>query len=357
MAFTHGKNARLWIDQWELTSYFNEFTMAAKAGVADATVFGKGAKSYIGGLKEGTISAKGFYDAGASANDQELAQALGRQTNMNVSLTPTGKTAAGTRGIIAYAAETDYSIMNPVDNVVAVSFSAQADSGLSTGVFLYDPTTPAITTAVSSAATGNGKATTTLLVASNGGVIATIATWANPAPGSLAVTSTTGFSATGGTALVVTAGPVGVAYIAYTSIDATHLLGCTFIGGTGGAATVATGANVDMGLIDAGGVTTSTGLVCNFHVLTLTGTGANGTLVPVLQHSADAHTWVDLIGGASSYAFATPTFNTVTVPAGPGACVGLVPANVTINPYLRLTLTTTIGTTFSTTFLATMARQ
>ena len=37
--------------------------MAAKAGVAETTVFGAGAKTYIGGLKEGTVSAKGYFGA------------------------------------------------------------------------------------------------------------------------------------------------------------------------------------------------------------------------------------------------------------------------------------------------------
>ena len=140
MAFTHGKRGRLWVDGYELTSYFNDFTMAAKAGIAETTVYGLGAKTFIGGLKEGQIMAKGYF--GASALDTEdpvLSQALGRQQNMAVLFTPTGDHAPGDRVIVAYAAETDLEIMTPVANVVATSMTAQADSGLSTGSWLYDP--------------------------------------------------------------------------------------------------------------------------------------------------------------------------------------------------------------------------
>ena len=48
MAFTHGKKGRLWIDGLELTSYFNDFTLAAKAGIAETTVYGLVAKNFTG---------------------------------------------------------------------------------------------------------------------------------------------------------------------------------------------------------------------------------------------------------------------------------------------------------------------
>lgn len=169
MGFTHGKNARLWVDQYELTAYFSEFTMGAKAGVAETTVFGRGAKTYIGGLKEGQISGKGFFDASSSANDPEMTAALGRATNMAVTFSPTGLVAAGTRAIIAYAAETDYSVTTPVAGVVANTFTAQADSGLSTGVILYDPTTALTVTSTTTNGGGiNDRSVASPLTTSNG---------------------------------------------------------------------------------------------------------------------------------------------------------------------------------------------
>ena len=140
MPFVHGKRARLWIDQYEMTGFFNDFTMAAKAGIAETTVYGRGAKTYIGGLKEGQISAKGFYGADTTdIQDPELSAALGRNQNMIITFSESGLTVPGTPAVASYAAEVDYSVTAPVTGVVAFTMTAQADSGLSSGVILNDP--------------------------------------------------------------------------------------------------------------------------------------------------------------------------------------------------------------------------
>lgn len=324
----HGKTARLWIDQFELTSYFNDFVMNAKATTADATVFGKGAKTFIGGLKEGQISAKGFYDSAAAGSDQELANALGRSTNMVVTFSPNGGVTQGSRAVVSSAAETDYTVTAPVANTVGVAMTAQADSGLSTGVVLFDPTVvlsaaPPVTT---------GTASTTVAAGSN-----TVNTNTFTGSGTLNVAATAGFQSAG--AIIVATGTTP-AYITYTGTTGTTFTGCTTVSGGG---VLSTGGTVNVGLVDAAAATTG-GFVACLHVLTLTGTGTP-TIIAKVQHSADGVTWADLT-----------SFNGGNTIGAVGAYAAFVAYGTVINKFLRA-VHTTAGTTISTTSMISAARQ
>ena len=146
MAFTHGKNAQFALrdatNTWrDMTSYVSEVTLPAKAGIAETTVFGKGAKTYIGGLLEGTMTMKGFFDPTATSGpDVVLASLLGTQptTGMTVVaqvttqsnygqflLCPSGSTAATGITALGDCVITDYSISAPVSGVVAFTASFQ----------------------------------------------------------------------------------------------------------------------------------------------------------------------------------------------------------------------------------------
>lgn len=168
MSFTHSKNARIWMDQYELTNQFNDFMSGGKAGIAETTVYGLGAKTFIGGLKEGQISGKGYFDDATNKSDQILTAALGRNLNMNVTFIPNGVTTIGTRVLVAYSALIDYSVTAPVAGVVATAFAAQADSGLTSGVLLTDPTAALITIATFNSTGNNDRGLATLGVTSGG---------------------------------------------------------------------------------------------------------------------------------------------------------------------------------------------
>ena len=144
MAFTHGKNAvfalrdntNIWRD---MTPYVNEVTLPGKAGIAETTVFGLGAKTYIGGLLEGQMTMKGYFDPTVpNGPDFVLAGLLGTQPNKGLTvvaqvtsqsnygqflLFPGGWSSSVTNiGALGDAVIVDYSISAPVNNVV--SFSA-----------------------------------------------------------------------------------------------------------------------------------------------------------------------------------------------------------------------------------------
>lgn len=146
MAFTHGKNAQFILrdatNTWrDMTSYVSEVTLPAKAGVAETTVFGRGAKTYIGGLLEGTMTMKGFFDPTSPGGpDVVLAGLLGTQATKGLTvvaqvatqsnygqfiLFPSGSTAASGVGALGDVVITDYQVSAPVSGVVAFTATFQ----------------------------------------------------------------------------------------------------------------------------------------------------------------------------------------------------------------------------------------
>jgi hypothetical protein len=143
MAFVHGKNAvfalRDATNTWrDMTPYTNEVTLPGKAGIAETSVFGLGAKTFIGGLLEGQLTTKGFFDSTATTGeDFVLAGLLGTQPDKGLTvvaqvteqsnygqfiLFPGGYGSATNIAAIGDAVITDYSLSAPVNNVV--SFTA-----------------------------------------------------------------------------------------------------------------------------------------------------------------------------------------------------------------------------------------
>lgn len=157
MAFTHGKNAQFLLrdvtNTWrDMTSYVSEVTIPGKAGVAETTVFGRGAKTYIGGLLEGTVTMKGFFDPTATSGpDVVLAGLLGTQPNKGLTvvaqvtsqsnygqfiLFPSGAALSSGIGALGDLVITDYQISAPVSGVVAFNATFQL-SGAPTLPLVY----------------------------------------------------------------------------------------------------------------------------------------------------------------------------------------------------------------------------
>jgi hypothetical protein len=340
MAFTHGKNARLWVDDLELTAFFTDFTMAAKAGQSDVTVYGLGAKSYLAGLKEGTVSGKGFFDgSSATAEDLEFVSALGRSYGQAITFIPSGVITTGTRCVVALLDLTDYGVTAPVNNVVGVTFSGQADSGLSTGVTLFNPTVT-VTLVGNTSGTGENDRNLQPVASTTSGASQNLASLASNVLDVAASPASLGF-ASSGTIVVTTAvgSGYGPQFLTYTGISASpnSFTGVSpGVGSTNGAGTSPV-SQTDY---------TTGGLVANLHLLTFSGTGTPGVTVTI-QHSDDGNSWATLTGswGPNGNAFTAAGSSTFTVPYG-----------TPIARYLRAFLITT-GSTVSLTTLVSAARQ
>lgn len=135
MAFIHGKNASVLHGAFDLSLYLNDGSVSTSAESAETTAFGSVAKTYIVGLKDGTLSASGMFDGSANAIDEVLTASIGSDTNAPVSFFPT-TTTIGNPVKLLQAKTTGYSVSSPVGDVVSVSYDAQADGGIDHGVSL-----------------------------------------------------------------------------------------------------------------------------------------------------------------------------------------------------------------------------
>lgn len=134
MAFVHGKGAAVLVDEYDLSAFLNSYDGAATADTAEVTTFGNGAKAYVGGLKDATISLSGFFDGSTGAVDEVLQAALGGSAL--ITLCPAGAGTIGNRCSLADCISTSYSVSAPVGDAVTVSAEAQVSGGMLPGVVL-----------------------------------------------------------------------------------------------------------------------------------------------------------------------------------------------------------------------------
>jgi hypothetical protein len=145
MAFIHGKNASVIHGATSLSAYLNDGSVASDAETAETTAFGSSAKTYIVGLRDGTLSASGMFDGSANAVDATLSATIGSDTGAPVLFAPAGLTT-GERCWILKAKSTSYEVSSPVGDVVSVSYDAQADGGTDGGVIVLQATQTTSTT-------------------------------------------------------------------------------------------------------------------------------------------------------------------------------------------------------------------
>jgi hypothetical protein len=162
VAFFHGKFTRVFVDQYNLSSYFNEATTTREAGLAETTTFGATAKTFLQGFVDGVASLAGFWDGAASAVDVVLAAALGSATTKVVTISRNAADAVGDMCEIFVAHETAYEITSSIDDASQISAEMQSSGGLDTGVILH--ANEAETVDANEASVDNAAAT------SNGGV-------------------------------------------------------------------------------------------------------------------------------------------------------------------------------------------
>jgi len=135
MAFIHGKSSQVIHGVNDLSSFLNDASVSADAEVAETTAFGSSAKTYIVGLRDATVSASGMFDGASGAVDAVFAASIGSDTLAPVTIGYDG-TTLNNRVSLLLAKTTSYEVSTPVGDVVAVSYSAQADGGADQGVSL-----------------------------------------------------------------------------------------------------------------------------------------------------------------------------------------------------------------------------
>lgn len=162
MAFSSGKGADVLINEFDLAKYFNNLDLSRDADVPETTVFGDDDRTYIAGLRGGTISLSGFFDnTTTTGSDEVLNATLGVATARLMSAAPIGMTL-GNPVYMLTTHTTSYSVTSPVDGVVGVSADVTATAQIDRGVSLHD------VTAISS--TANGSSVDNAASSAGGGI-------------------------------------------------------------------------------------------------------------------------------------------------------------------------------------------
>ena len=65
--FRHGKSVKVYVDEFDFSSYFNDVSAATTVETAETSTFGSSAKEYIPGLMDGTVSLSGLFESTADA--------------------------------------------------------------------------------------------------------------------------------------------------------------------------------------------------------------------------------------------------------------------------------------------------
>ena len=118
--FIHGKNTAVYIDEFDLTSYFTDSSVTINNDVAETTAYGDTNKTYLLGIRSGTLSLSGMWSADTDGSDEERQALLGNATTPILTIRE-GAAAIGSRAIIAQANETSYAITNPVADIATIS--------------------------------------------------------------------------------------------------------------------------------------------------------------------------------------------------------------------------------------------
>ena len=119
MPFQHGKAAKAWVKTYDLTGYFDSIDVSYDGEANETTTFGNDSKTYIPGLRDGTLSLAGLWDDSARGSDAVLADLADDSSPFPVSVTVGGRVISG------QAVATAVTSTSPVADVLRVSIDLQ----------------------------------------------------------------------------------------------------------------------------------------------------------------------------------------------------------------------------------------
>ena len=111
--FVHGKGTKVYLDEFDMSPYFNSADVTLTNETAEVTAFSDSSKAYLLGLADGTLSLSGLWTADTDGSDEELQAILGSASAANITIAEKAGTI-GNRATIARCDETNYTISNPV---------------------------------------------------------------------------------------------------------------------------------------------------------------------------------------------------------------------------------------------------
>lgn len=136
--FRHGKNTITAVNATDLTQFFNSASTTDEVDLPETTTFGSANRTYINGMKDGTVSVEGLWTGVANEVDAILGGVLTSATPTLITIGPEGA-GIGRRGILANANETSYEVSGGIADLVAITAEFQTTGtlgGLDRGVLL-----------------------------------------------------------------------------------------------------------------------------------------------------------------------------------------------------------------------------
>lgn len=153
MPFKHGKLTELWLDNFDVSQYFNTAAWAATIDTADTSTFKNTYRTFIEGVANSTLTASGFYDL---TNDAAMAANI-RDGGSVLTYFPAGCVAIGDLARLVSVHQTNMNESSPVGGAVLMDVAFQDDGVSGFGVGLHTLSTDTGTT---TGATFDGTAST-----------------------------------------------------------------------------------------------------------------------------------------------------------------------------------------------------
>ncbi len=136
--FNHGKNAVVLLDNTNLSTTLTDASVSLTADVAETSTFTASSKTYVTGLKDGTVTLSGYFETTSPDADAEFLAQLG-STGSAFSIAPIGYTR-GNPTEFGNVIETSYDRSADIGSVVAVAVAFQFDGDAHNGKSLLAPT-------------------------------------------------------------------------------------------------------------------------------------------------------------------------------------------------------------------------
>src|SRR3990172_9762122 len=136
MAFIHGSKAKIYLNGYNMSPYLRNVQAPFTIDTAETSTFGNLFKTYVPGLKDGSISCDGIYDGATDAVDQVFTAALDSTAEDIFTLCIQGDVFGGP-GFGFSSTTTNYQVTSGIGDVSQVTIQGQNNMGLERGLILH----------------------------------------------------------------------------------------------------------------------------------------------------------------------------------------------------------------------------
>lgn len=130
----HGKDIAIFLGDTDVSAFLNANAVTVNNELADTSAYADEDRNFIGGLITGNVTLGGHFDQASGAITEELENSLKVSTLLSVAY----GAALSDRWIGMALQASNYTVADPVGDVVVVNYTAQAEAGgVSRGTVLH----------------------------------------------------------------------------------------------------------------------------------------------------------------------------------------------------------------------------